>query len=336
MKPILKVQDLEVAFSSGNGENKIIDKVSFHVNPGEILCIVGESGSGKSVTLLSVLGLLSRNGNIIGGSVEFDGKNLLEKSEKELDRIRGNKLTMIFQDAMTSLNPVFTIGTQMIETMRKHMHLDKKQAKERACQLLAKVGLPDPAGIMRKYPHTLSGGMRQRVMIAMALSCNPKLLVADEPTTALDVTIQAQIMELLKELKGELGMSLILITHDMGLVAEMADRVLVMYAGQLVEEADVNRLFHAPAHPYTQALLKSIPSIRDEEDRVLTSIEGTVPEQYQDIKGCRFANRCPYATEECSKEQELVTVQEGHKKRCWLPDAYKQVQQGEEIHPYTQ
>ncbi len=321
MKPILKVQNLEVAFSSGAGDNKIIDKVSFHVNPKEILCIVGESGSGKSVTLLSVLGLLGRNGKIIGGSVELDGESLLEKSEKELDEIRGHKLTMIFQDAMTSLNPVFTIGTQMIETMRIHLNLDKKQAKERACQLLAKVGLPDPAGIMRKYPHTLSGGMRQRVMIAMALSCNPKLLVADEPTTALDVTIQAQIMTLLKELKEELGMSLILITHDMGLVAEMADRVLVMYAGQIVEEADVYSLFQSPAHPYTQALLQSIPSIEDDKERVLASIEGTVPEQYQDIKGCRYANRCPYATEECSKEQELVTVGEGHRKRCWIPDS---------------
>lgn len=321
MKPILKVQNLEVAFSSGAGDNKIIDKVSFHVNPKEILCIVGESGSGKSVTLLSVLGLLGRNGKIIGGSVELDGESLLEKSEKELDEIRGHKLTMIFQDAMTSLNPVFTIGTQMIETMRIHLNLDKKQAKERACQLLAKVGLPDPAGIMRKYPHTLSGGMRQRVMIAMALSCNPKLLVADEPTTALDVTIQAQIMTLLRELKEELGMSLILITHDMGLVAEMADRVLVMYAGQIVEEADVYSLFQSPAHPYTQALLQSIPSIEDDKERVLASIEGTVPEQYQDIKGCRYANRCPYATEECSKEQELVTVGEGHRKRCWLPDS---------------
>jgi oligopeptide/dipeptide ABC transporter ATP-binding protein len=320
MKPLLKVEDLEVVFTGDTGEFKAIDKVSFTVNPGEILCIVGESGSGKSVTLLSVMGLLGRFGNITGGTVEFDGEDLLNKSEKDLDQIRGNKLTMIFQDAMASLNPVLTIGTQMIETMRIHMNLDKKQAKERAVYLLDKVGLPDPAAIMKKYPHTLSGGMRQRAMIAMALACNPKLLIADEPTTALDVTIQAQIMQLLKEIKNELGMSIILITHDMGLVAEMADRVIVMYAGQIVEETEVYRLFEAPKHPYTRALLQSIPSIRDDKTRKLVSISGTIPERYHELKGCRFENRCPYATSGCGLEQKLTDIEEGHRIRCWRTD----------------
>lgn len=317
MIPLLKVEDLEVAFLSEDDIFNCLDKVSFHINPGETLCIVGESGSGKSVTLLSVMGLLGPGGKITGGNVNFNGDDLITRSEKELDHIRGNTLTMIFQDAMTSLNPVFTIGTQMVETMRTHLNMDKKKAKERAIQLLDKVGLTNPSSVMKKYPHTLSGGMRQRVMIAMSLACNPKLLIADEPTTALDVTIQAQIMDLLRNLKAEMNMSLILITHDMGIVAEMADRVLVMYAGQIVEEANVHTLFQNPLHPYTRALLKSIPSIRDDENRELISIHGTVPEQYGEIKGCRFANRCPYALADCSMKQHMLEVEEGHKKRCW-------------------
>ncbi|MDF2538522.1 MAG: transporter ATP-binding protein [Herbinix sp.] len=317
MTPLLKVDDLEIVFTGDTGVFKCIDKVSLTIDPGEILCIVGESGSGKSVTLLSVMGLLSKNGKITGGRIEFDGKDLLSKSEKELDQIRGNTLSMIFQDAMTSLNPVFTIGSQLIETMRVHLNLNKKTAYERAVSLLEKVGFPNPSSFMKKYPHTLSGGMRQRVLIAMSLACNPKLLVADEPTTALDVTIQAQIMELIKRLKREYGMSIILITHDMGLVAEMADRVQVMYAGQIVEEAKVVDLFQKPKHPYTQALLKSIPSIRDDENRELITIEGSVPEQYGDITGCRFANRCPYVVPECNVEQKLLETVSGHFARCW-------------------
>jgi peptide/nickel transport system ATP-binding protein len=321
MNPLLEVEDLEVAFLADAGEITCIDKVSFHVEQGEIVCIVGESGSGKSVTSLSVMGLLGRSGKVTGGSVIFDGENILDKSEKEMDQIRGNTLTMIFQDAMTSLNPVFTIGRQMVETLCIHLKLDRKQATERAISLLDKVGLPKPAEIMKKYPHTLSGGMRQRVMIAMALTCNPKLLIADEPTTALDVTIQAQIMELLRRLNKELGMSIILITHDMGLVAEMADRVLVMYAGQIVEEAEVHNLFQRPEHPYTQALLKSIPSIRDDDTRELVSIKGVVPEHYDMLTGCRFANRCPYANAESESEQKLIEQNEGHLKRCWRSEA---------------
>ncbi len=316
MTNLLEVEALEVAFSSGDREIKSIDRVSLEVNQGEILCIVGESGSGKSVTLLSVMGILAQNGKITGGRVVFDGQDLLSLSEKELDQIRGSKMTMIFQDAMASLNPVFTVGNQMIEAMRIHLNMDKKTAKERAQLLLKKVGLPDPSSVMKKYPHTLSGGMRQRAMIAMALACNPKLLIADEPTTALDVTIQAQIMELLKSLQQELNMSIILITHDMGLVAEMAARVMVMYAGQIVEEASVHDLFKKPGHPYTQALLKSIPSIRDKKERELMTIEGSVPEDYSEITGCRFANRCPYALESCRLEQHLLETEDGHRVRC--------------------
>ena len=322
--PLLEVKDLEIAFSAEEGEIFSIDQVSFHVEPGEIVCIVGESGSGKSVTSLGIMGLLGRSGKVTGGYIAFNGESLLDKPEKELDRIRGNSLAMIFQDAMTSLNPVFSIGQQMVETMRLHMKLDRRQAALRAVSLLDKVGLPDPADIMKKYPHTLSGGMRQRVMIAMALACNPKLLIADEPTTALDVTIQAQIMELLRRLNQELEMSIVLITHDMGLVAEMADRVLVMYAGQIVEEADVHTLFQQPHHPYTRALLKSIPSIRDDRERELVSIPGSVPERYDELRGCRFANRCSYADEECTSPQGLIRPEEGHLVRCWrsgdLPD----------------
>lgn len=322
--PLLEVKDLEIAFSSEDGEVLSIDQVSFHVEPGEIVCIVGESGSGKSVTSLGIMGLLGRSGKVTGGQVAFDGESLLGKSEKEMDRIRGSSLAMIFQDAMTSLNPVFSIGQQMIETMRLHLKLDRRQAARRAVSLLDKVGLAEPADIMKKYPHTLSGGMRQRVMIAMALACKPKLLIADEPTTALDVTIQAQIMELLRRLNRELEMSIILITHDMGLVAEMADRVIVMYAGQIVEEADVHTLFRQPQHPYTRALLKSIPSIRDDRERELASIPGSVPERYDELRGCRFANRCSYAAEECRSPQGMIRQEEGRRVRCWrsgnLPD----------------
>ena len=237
-------------------------------------------------------------------------------TERELDGVRGDRLTMIFQDPLTSLNPVFTIGSQMTESIRAHMGLGKDEARERALSLLKKVGLPDTLSVMKKYPHLLSGGMRQRVMIAMALSCNPSLLIADEPTTALDVTIQAQIMDLILELKEEMGMAVLLITHDMGLVAQMADRVLVMYAGQLIEQARVLELFDHPAHPYTRALLRSVPGIRDEEDRRLESIEGIVPEHYDRIRGCRFARRCPFRTEICMKPQQEMSVGDSHIVRC--------------------
>lgn len=320
MTPLLEVKDLEVAFITDKKEITCIDKVSFSVDTGEILCIVGESGSGKSVTSLSVLGLLGKNGKVTGGSIFFNGESLLDKSEREMDFIRGSQLTMIFQDALTSLNPVFTIGSQLMESIVIHMGLKKKEAKERALQLLQTVGLPDPLSVLKKYPHTLSGGMRQRVMIAMALSCNPKLVIADEPTTALDVTIQAQIMDLLRKLNKELGMSIMLITHDMGVVAEMADRVLVMYAGQIVEEAFVEKLFKEPQHPYTRALLQSIPGINDYEERELIPIQGAVPELYHEIEGCRFANRCNFSLPPCSRRQDMIMVNDGHGKRCWRTD----------------
>lgn len=320
MKPLLEVKDLEVTFTEDGTEITYIDRLSFTVNKGEILSIVGESGSGKSVASLSILGLLGKNGKVTGGSISFGGESLLNKSQKELDLVRGNQLTMIFQDAMTSLNPVFTIGAQLMEPMIIHMRLNKKEARERAIQLLDTVGLSNPKAVLKKYPHILSGGMRQRVMIAMALACNPKLIIADEPTTALDVTIQAQIMDLLRKLNKELGMSIILITHDLGLVAEMADRVLVMYAGQIVEEASVETLFQKPGHPYTKALLRSIPSIRDNMDRELSPIQGAVPEQYHEITGCRFTNRCSFSMPPCSEKQGMVWVSNHHYQRCWRRD----------------
>lgn len=316
MQHLLEVKDLTTVFTGDSGKNISVDHVSFHVDQGEVVCIVGESGCGKSVTSLSIMRLLGRGGAVVDGSVLFDGKDLLSMKEKELDQIRGDELTMIFQDPLTSLNPVFTVGNQITESIRIHMNLSKEEARERAVHLLTRVGMPDAEHVLRKYPHTLSGGMRQRVMIAMALSCNPKLLIADEPTTALDVTIQAQIMKLLKELQKENHMSMILITHDIGLVANMADRVLVMYAGQIIEEASAEELFAHPMHPYTKALLNTVPTIRDAEERQLQAIPGMVPENYDNITGCCFAERCPYRKEICN--QSLVNYDFGnrHRARC--------------------
>lgn len=316
MPHLLEIQDLTTVFAGDYGSSVSVDHVSFHVDRGEVVCLVGESGCGKSVTSLSIMGLLGRGGAVMDGSVLFENKNLLAMSEKELDEIRGDELTMIFQDPLTSLNPVFTVGSQIMESIRIHMHLSKEEARARAVELLGQVGMPDAAGVMKKFPHTLSGGMRQRVMIAMALSCKPKLLIADEPTTALDVTIQAQIMKLLGELRREKNMAMILITHDIGVVANMADRVIVMYAGQIVEEAPVLALFDDPKHPYTRALLDTVPTIRDDESRQLTAIPGMVPENYDDITGCRFADRCPYRQQECDSPQELYRFEEGHAARC--------------------
>lgn len=327
MSHLLEVYDLTTSFKGDFGTNIRVDHIDFHVDKGESVCIVGESGCGKSVTSLSIMGLLARNGEVAGGRVMFDGQNLLEMPVKELDKIRGNQITMIFQDPLTSLNPVFTVGSQITESIMTHMKLSKKEAQERAEMLLKRVGMPDAGQTMKKYPHTLSGGMRQRVMIAMALSCNPKLLIADEPTTALDVTIQAQIMKLLKELQQENDMAVILITHDIGLVAQMADRVLVMYAGQLIEEAPVKELFSNPRHPYTKALLASIPSIRDSADRKLFSIPGIVPEDYDDISGCRFAGRCKYCAKECAKHQEDYVAAPGHTVKCIRHDRLENFQQ---------
>lgn len=329
MADLLEVKDLEVAFRDGRKTAVRLDGISFSVRQGETLCIVGESGCGKSVTSLAVMGLLPPNGHVTKGQVRFENVDFLKLTEKELDAYRGNEVAMIFQDALTSLNPVFTIGNQLMESIRAHTTLDKTAAASHARSLLGKVGLPDPARMMRKYPFELSGGMRQRVMIAMALSCHPKLLIADEPTTALDVTIQAQIMQLLRQLQHELSTSVILITHDIGLVAQMADRVLVMYAGQILEQAEVHELFRHPLHPYTRMLLQTVPSTKDREDKVLVSIPGMVPENYDRITGCRFADRCPSARPECRRPQSLRAVTPVHRVRCVQYDPDFKVEAGE-------
>ena len=316
MEPLLQVKDLRVRFRSDFGDRVVTDDISFRVDPGETLGIVGESGCGKSVTSLAVMGLLARNGSVERGEVLFRGRDLLKLSPKELDRVRGKEIAMVFQDALASLNPVFTVGNQLTEAILAHGETDRRAARERARTMLEKAGLPDAAAVMRKYPSQLSGGMRQRAMIAMALSCSPSLLIADEPTTALDVTIQAQIMDSIRALRRELGMAMILITHDIGLVAQMADRVLVMYAGQIVEEADVFKLFAHPAHPYTRALLDSVPGVDDGQERILSAIGGTVPEDYSAISGCRFRDRCPYAGRGCDKPQKMEPVGPGHRARC--------------------
>lgn len=315
--PLLEVRDLEISFFAGKRQTRATDGVTFAVQPGEIVCLVGESGCGKSVTALSVLGLLARQGKVTGGDILFEGRSLMGLQEKQLDQVRGRDIAMIFQDIMYSLNPVFTIGSQMIEGMRRHLKMEKDDALRRALSLLEKTGIHDPEATLRKYPHQLSGGQRQRVMIAMALACKPKLLIADEPTTALDVTIQLQIMELLHRLRDEEGMAILLITHDIGVVAEMADRVIVMYAGQCVEEADVVTLLSQPRHPYTQALLHAVPGLHDSPDKRLYAIPGTVPEHYDDLPGCRFAPRCPRAAgcPQCPAYEEAAP---GHAVRCMM------------------
>lgn len=327
MEHLLEVKDLETTFTGHRSAGAAVDHISFYVDAGETVCIVGESGCGKSVSSLSLMGLLGRNGKVTDGQALFDGQDLIAMTEKQRDKVSGAGISMIFQDALSALNPVFTIGNQMVESIRTHLSLDKAAARARALELLQKVGLPDPAAIMKKYPHTLSGGQRQRVMIAMALACDPKLLIADEPTTALDVTIQAQIMALLRKLQKETGMSILLITHDLGVVAQMADRVLVMYAGQIVEEGSVMQLFDNPKHPYTRALMNSVPTLDDPERR-LDSIQGTVPERYQQIQGCRFASRCPYAAIACEQPQTMCEIEPGHLVRCNLVCPCKKEEDG--------
>ena len=314
---VLEIKNLEISFFDGKKQIRRTDSVSFEVREGEILALVGESGCGKSITALSIPGLLARNGRVTGGEILYRGRDLLKLSEKELDAVRGREIAMIFQDIMYSLNPVFTIGNQMIEGMRKHLGYSKAQAREEAIRLLERVGIRESERVMKSYPHMLSGGMRQRVMIAMALSCKPRMLIADEPTTALDVTIQLQIMQLLRSLRDEYGMSILLITHDIALVTEMADRVVVMYAGQCVEQADTERLLKAPAHPYTRALLAAIPDIKHDKSRRLYSIRGAVPENYQDMTGCRFAPRCELA-DSCTKCGGWHTLPDGRTVRCDL------------------
>lgn len=318
MSHLLTISDLTIAFTGDTGTHEVTDHLSLTLDEGEIVCLVGESGCGKSVTSMSLLGLLGPGGSVKEGSICYEDRDLLTLSEKELDQIRGKEISMIFQDPMSSLNPTFTIGYQIMEGLRIHLGLKKREAWVRAVELLARVGMKEPELVMKSYPHTLSGGMRQRAIIAMVLACNPKLLIADEPTTALDVSVQAQIMELLKRLQKESRMAVLLITHDMGVVSHMADRVLVMYAGQIVEEAEAEELFRHPSHPYTRALLSAIPTTRDSEDRKLSSIPGMVPENYDTISGCRFADRCPYTRQECHQRIGLREISKGHTVRCIL------------------
>ncbi|MFN3386944.1 MAG: ABC transporter ATP-binding protein [Candidatus Thermochlorobacter sp.] len=318
MPKLLELESLRTYFQTDDGLAKAVDDVSYSVDRNETLGLVGESGCGKSVTALSIMRLVpTPPGMIAGGEIRFNGKNLLALSDEEMRAIRGNRLSMIFQEPMTSLNPVFTCGEQIAEVIRLHQHLSAKDARDKAIEMLKRVGIPAPEQRAREYPHQLSGGMRQRVMIAIALSCNPELLIADEPTTALDVTVQAQILELIAELQEKLAMGVIMITHDLGVIAEVSDKVAVMYASKIVEYGSVEHIFENPLHPYTQGLLKSIPRLGARQER-LHVIEGTVPPATDFPKGCHFWMRCPFATEECRNEKpQLVEYEPEHFAACW-------------------
>jgi peptide/nickel transport system ATP-binding protein/oligopeptide transport system ATP-binding protein len=317
---LLDVRDLKTHFYTDEGLVRAVDGVSFQVDPGQTLGLVGESGCGKSVASLSILRLIqSPPGRIEGGRIYFKGEDLLALSESQMRRIRGNEISMVFQEPMTSLNPVFTCGDQIMEAIVLHQRLSKKEAKARAVDMLKLVGIPAPEQRVDEYPHQLSGGMRQRVMIAMALSCDPSLLIADEPTTALDVTIQAQILELLTRLRQDREMSVVVITHDLGVIAEVVHRVAVMYAGVVVEYADVGPLFDRPQHPYTVGLLQSIPRLSERRER-LKVIPGSVPNPLDYPRGCRFHPRCPIAVDKCREEEpSLEEVSPRHHVRCWRP-----------------
>ena len=320
---VLEIRDLKTYFFTYEGVAKAVDGVSYQLAKGEPLGVVGESGCGKSVTALSILRLIPvPPGKIVGGEILFKGKNLIDLPEEEMRKIRGNRISMIFQEPMTSLNPVFTIGNQIQETIKLHQGLSKRESLEKAIEMLRLVNIPSPERCVNQYPHELSGGMRQRAMIAMSLACNPEILIADEPTTALDVTIQAQILDLMNKLKEELGMAIILITHNLGVIAETVNRVLVMYAGKIVEEAKTKTLFENPQHPYTGGLLKSIPRLGDKvrHGKVrLSEIPGVVPSLYEIPSGCKFSTRCPSVMDICEeKEPELKEIEKGHFSACWL------------------
>lgn len=320
---LLQVKNLRTSFFTHVGEVQAIRDISFCVERGEFVGIVGESGSGKSVTSLSIMQLLQYPGRVTGGEILFDGEDLLKKDKREMRRIRGNRISMCFQDPMTALNPLYTIGNQINEVLLEHQKMSKKEATQKTIEMLKMVGIPDPEARVRNYPHEFSGGMRQRAMIAMALACQPELLIADEPTTALDVTIQAQVLRLLKQLQEHTGTSIILITHDLGVVASSCRRVIVMYGGQIMETGSVSDIFYAPRHPYTMGLLRSIPKV-GEGGRRLESIPGTPPDMLNPPKGCPFYPRCEFAMQICKEKAvpEFQTTQE-HCIRCWLchPDA---------------
>ncbi|HJC65644.1 MAG TPA: ABC transporter ATP-binding protein [Candidatus Enterocloster excrementigallinarum] len=315
---LLEVKNLETEFRVKRGQVKAVNGVSFEVEKGEILAVVGESGSGKSVTSLSIMGLIRDPGKIVGGQILFNGEDLLKKNTREMEQIRGDKISMIFQEPMTSLNPVYRIKDQIMENILTHEKVSKEEALKRSIEMLDLVSIPAPERRAYDYPHQMSGGMRQRVMIAMALSCHPELLIADEPTTALDVTIQAQILDLINRLRKKLGMAVLLITHDLGVVAETADRVVVMYCGRVVEQAKVLDLFTDPKHPYTRGLLDSIPKL-DEDRKRLYMIKGIVPDPTHLPKGCAFADRCDHCMEKCREHMPaLVDQGNGRKVRCFL------------------
>lgn len=319
MSKLLEVKNLKTSFATHIGDVQSVRGVSFHLDKGEALGVVGESGCGKSVTMMSVMRLLANNGKIAGGEVLFEGKDLAKVSEREMESVRGNDMAMIFQDPMTSLNPVLTVGDQLTEHLIKHKKISKKDAIEKAIKMLELVGIPSPESRMKQYPHEFSGGMRQRVMIAMSLVCDPKLIIADEPTTALDVTIQAQILDLMKDLKDKLDTSIILITHDLGVVADLCSRINVMYGGLVIEQGTTEDIFYKSRHPYTWGLLKSVPNPKSDTKEKLKPIDGQPPDLLKPPVGCPFAARCDYAMKICVERlPEFFELGEKHSARCWL------------------
>lgn len=320
-RKLLSVRDLKTSFFTHVGEVKAVRGISFDVNEGEVLGIVGESGSGKSVTSLSIMGLLQYPGRVVDGEILLNGEDILTYSKDQMRKVRGKEIAMIFQDPMTSLNPVYTIGNQVMEMILEHEKMSRREARARAIEMLKLVGIPAAEKRIDSYPHEFSGGMRQRVMIALALSCNPKLLIADEPTTALDVTIQAQILSLIKKLNKQFGMTTMLITHDLGVVATVCDKVAVMYGGLIMEYGTVDEIFYHPRHPYTMGLLGSIPHVDGGEKRRLIPIDGTPPDLINPPKGCPFSTRCKYCMNVCTREQPPYFAEDKHRTMCWMLDA---------------
>lgn len=319
-RPLVAVDDIHVTFKTMAGETEALTGVSFDIYPNETVAVVGESGSGKSVTALAIMRLLD-GGGVTSGQIRSGGRDLATLNEKQMRDVRGAEIAMIFQDPMTCLDPLYTVGSQLVEAIRLHSELTKKAATQRAIELLGHVGIPDPDKRIKAYPHQLSGGQRQRVMIALALACRPRLLIADEPTTALDVTVEAQILQLLRDLQKEMEMSILLVTHDMGVVAEMADRVVVFYAGQVVEQGTVEQILQDPRHPYTAALFEGIPTPHTDRSEPLTAIPGAVPSLRELPSGCRFHPRCRFAFDRCTTERvPLFSLDDGRQSRCWLAE----------------